>query len=81
MRIELGAEVRCIVSGFTGLATSRVEYFNGCTQYGVKPKVNKKDGKEPDTVYFDEGYLEVIGKGISIKQKNTGGDMTDRPQR
>ena len=78
--IELGKQVKDIVTGFSGIATARVEYLNGCVQYCVKPKMTKKDnGKVPDGYYFDEKQLVVIGNGVSVKKKRTGGAMSDVP--
>lgn len=80
MTIELGQKIRCKVTGFEGIAISRVEYLNGCIQYCIKPKVGK-DGKILDGIYIDEEQLEVIGKGLSIseKEKKPGGTMLDVP--
>lgn len=77
--ITLGQKVKDIVSGFVGIATSRVEYLNGCVQYGVRAKIDK-DGKCPDVQYIDQEQLEVVGKGLTAKPKPTGGDMSDRPR-
>ncbi len=72
--IELGNEVKEIVSGFCGIAVSRIEYLNGCVQFGIRGKVGS-DGKVPDTQYFDDKYLEFVGKGVSVQKKPTGGNM------
>jgi hypothetical protein len=77
--ITLGEKVRDKVSGFVGIATSRVEYLNGCIQYGVRGKVDK-DNKAPEAIYVDQEQLEIVSKGISIKKKATGGDMSDAPK-
>jgi len=77
--IELGEKVKCKVSGFVGIATSRVEYINGCIQYGVTPRVKKGENKKPDAEYIDEGKLVVVGLGINIKKKRDGGVMSDQP--
>lgn len=79
MEFKLGNRVRDIVTGFTGIATSKVEYINGCTQYGIKPPVDK-DGKMPDTNYIDHAQLEFVDDGIVINQNDTGGDMPDAPK-
>jgi hypothetical protein len=71
MKIELGREVKCKVTGFKGIATSRTEYLNGCFRIGVQPRV-EKDGKHPDAMYVDEPQLEytkvktVIGGGSKL---------------
>lgn len=63
----LGQRVRDITTGFEGLATSRVEYLNGCVQYLVKPKCITKDGepmKQPEGSYIDDQSLELVDDGI-----------------
>ena len=51
------------VSGITGIATSRIDYLYGCSQYGIIPPA--VDSKMPESVWLDEGRVEVIGEGIS----------------
>ena len=53
---ELGTKVTDEITGFMGIITARVEYINGCRQYGVVPRVDK-DGKSQDVEYFDEERL------------------------
>ena len=79
MEFKLGSMLKDKVTGMTGIAMARVEYLNGCIQYGIKTKATK-DGKYPDTDYIDVGQLELVGKGISVVSKATGGDMSDRPR-
>lgn len=78
-QIQLGNKVRCTVSGFTGIAISRVEYMNGCVQFGIKPKVGK-DGKLEESIYIDCEQLEVVGPGVKIAPKQSGGPSTDAPK-
>ncbi len=77
--ISLGDTVRDIVTGFTGIATARVEYLNGCKQICIKPKV-AENGKMPDGEYIDMQQAEMVGEGVHITQKTTGGHMTDMPR-
>jgi len=78
--IRLGQQVRDKVSGFTGIATAKVEYLNGCVQYCVKPKIKtKNDNTMPEGQYIDEGQLEIISKGLRTKKTGTGGPMSDVP--
>ncbi len=81
MKIKLGVKVRDKVSGFEGIAGSRVEYMNGCIRYEVIPKVDK-DGKHVDAYYFDEARLEVVkdGKQVKVERKSTGGYQDDPPR-
>jgi len=58
--INLGDEVKEIVSGFSGIATGRTEYIAGCIQILVCPKTLTKDGELKKGKWFDEGLLEVI---------------------
>ncbi len=77
--IALGNEVKDKVTGFTGIATSRIEYLNGCKQICIKPKM-VKDSKMPDGEYIDIQQIEVVGEGVDVAQKPTGGDMMDSPK-
>lgn len=81
-KIKLGTKVIDKVTGFTGIATSRVEYINGCVQYGVTPKVKKDDTTAyPESTYVDEGQLELIKETVNIKKEQTGGVRRDAPKR
>lgn len=73
-KIPLGSTVKDLVTGLEGIATSRIEYLNGCVQYGVHPKVGA-DGKPADPVWVDVGQLRIVNPGISkeIEVKDTGG--------
>lgn len=77
MNIELGSKVKCIVSGFEGIATAEVKYLNGCKQYCVAGK--SKDGKPGENLYIDHSQLEIVGKGVSITPKDTGGPNQYQP--
>jgi len=73
--IQLGDKVKCKVTGFVGVATSRTEFLNGCTQYDVVPKVGK-DNKVPEGVSIDSQSLEVVeSKKAKVIKRSTGGPM------
>lgn len=78
--IKLGNKVRCMVTGFSGIAIARLQYLNGCIQFGVKPPVDKKTGKIEDAQYIDQEQLEVVGAGLYVAPKPTGGSSTDAPK-
>jgi hypothetical protein len=63
-RIRLGQRIRDRVSGLTGIATARLEYLNGCTQYCISPPVDK-DGKRVEGWYVDQQTLELVDNGIA----------------
>jgi len=82
MEIELGSEVKCKVTGFKGIATSRTVHLNGCARIGVQPKIDK-DGKHPDAFWIDEPQLEVL-KRAAVKvppRTNNGGPSMKAPMR
>jgi hypothetical protein len=76
--IKLGQHVRDVVTGFTGIATAKVEYINGCTQFAIQP-ATAADGKYPEPVYLDHQRLEVVGAGPAMPSSDTGGVMRDTP--
>ncbi len=60
-KITLGDTVKCINTGFTGIATAKMEFMNGCIQYEVVPKMGK-DKKYPEGEFIDIQSLEIIKK-------------------
>lgn len=68
--IELGQEAKDKITGFKGILTSRHQYITGCDQYGLTPKADKK-GELGDNLQFDEGRIEITGKGVKIKSVQT----------
>lgn len=78
-KFALGTRLKCRVTGFTGIAVGRIEYINGCIQYGLKPV--STDGKMPDAIYIDQQQLDFVDNGIAVEQRQTGGEMPDAPKR
>lgn len=81
---KLGKEAKDKITGFTGIITGKVIYLFGCNQYGITPKVDKKDCKTGSTEWFDEGRIEIIGKGVipeEVKVKKNGGPNRDCPKK
>ena len=60
--ILLGQKVKDKVTGFEGIAVSRVEYMSGCIQYGVRPRYIEAEmkGTYPAAEYIDEDELEKL---------------------
>ena len=69
MKIKLGYEVKCIVSGFTGIATAKIEYLTGCVQFEVSPMILKSDGDMQSAYWVDESRLKYISKGLKKPKK------------
>ena len=80
--IKLGSKAKDVITGFSGIVVSRVQYITGCDQYCLTPKL--KDGLVVAGEYFDENRLEVTGKGVrkSFTVGNApGGPQRDAPKR
>ncbi len=78
--IELGMKAKDKITGFEGIITGHVKYLYGCDQYCLNSEA--KDGKLSDSGYFDEGRIEVIGRGIlpeEVKGEKNGGENRDCP--
>jgi len=73
MAIELGSGVVDRITGFKGVATSRTIYLSGCARIGVQPLVDK-DGKLPESQFFDEIQLDVIAP--AAKKNGPVGSVT-----
>ena len=78
----LGSELQDKITGFKGIAISRVEYINGCVQYCVKPQQLDEKGAMKDGEYFDVGQLIKVGEGVNkaIVPTPTGGPQRDQPK-
>jgi hypothetical protein len=59
-RFEFGKMLKDVVTNFQGIATARIEFMTGCTQYGLTPP---KKTPEDKTCYFDETRLIELKKG------------------
>jgi len=77
---KLGSRLRCKVTGWQGIAVARLEYLNGCVQFGIKSQELDKDGKIKDTAYIDSQQLEFVDAGISVQPEPTGGPSPDEPK-
>ena len=82
MKIKLGTKVKDKVSGLTGIATSKIEFLNGCKQYYIQPPVDDK-GAPVEGEYVDDQQLENVKdpKPKKIKKSNTGGGVRHYPKR
>ena len=77
----LGQKAKDKVTGFEGIITARATYLFGCDQYGLTPPA--VDGKCPESMFFDEGRIEIIGRGIlpeEVQVEKNGGVQRDCPK-
>lgn len=63
-QIELGHRVRDLISGFTGIATSRAESISGAVRWGIQPKMEEGKSEMPPSLYMDEPLLEYVDDGV-----------------
>lgn len=59
MSVSLGDLARDTISGFQGIVTSKHDYLNGCTRFGLAPQT-LKDGKPIETCIFDQEQVELV---------------------
>lgn len=76
--IKLGDKVKDIVSGLSGIVTSKVEYLNGCIQFGIEPPM--PDGGKLTLHYVDEGQLKKMKGGLNVEPKAEGTKRRGGPQ-
>lgn len=83
-KIKLGEIYTDEVSGFTGTATARFEFANGCVRYQVTAKLSEdqiKEGKKPTEAVFDEEQLVEAGGKRPKPTARHGGDRDVRAPR
>lgn len=68
--VELGSQCRDTITGFTGTATARYEFLNGCVRYQLE-----KAGGDTGVIelVFDEQRLNVIATPESEPVKSDKG--------
>lgn len=55
------------ITNYEGIIIGKINWMFGCAQYGIASQtLNKETGKRPDTEWFDEGRIEIMGKGIEV---------------
>lgn len=66
---NLGFKAKDKVTGFKGVITSLNFDLYGCIQYLLSPATDK-DGKQPDSGWFDVTRLEITNKSPVMEQPN-----------
>ena len=64
-KFELGALVRCKVTGYEGIITGRTEWLHGCVGLAVKSH-GLKGGKPIESVYFDEDAVVLVKTAADV---------------
>ena len=81
MKIALGQKAKDKITGFKGIITGRASYIYGCDQYLIIPKLGKNGVRLAE--WFDEGRIEIIGKGIlpkEVRVEKNGGPNIEAPK-
>lgn len=79
--MNLGDVVRDKISGFSGVATCRLDYLNGCVRWQVTPRT-LHDAKPVEAQYFDDEQLEPVDEpAVTLVRKPTGGDRPNPARR
>ena len=64
--MNLGKIGKDKITGFQGVIIGKATYLFGCNQYAIAPqKWNAETAKRPDTEWFDEGRVEIVGDGVN----------------
>jgi len=58
--IKLGDLVKDLITGYTGIASSRTEYLFGCIHIGITSTGLDKDGIPLGAVFFDEQRVMLV---------------------
>lgn len=75
-KIELGSDVRCKITGYTGMVIGRTEWLYGCRRYTVQAK-ELKDGKPVEPIGGDEDQFEIVTQAPPHEIKSTGGPQRE----
>ena len=62
MKIELGDEAKCKITGFQGIVVETSQHLTGCDRAGLRAPM-KKDGTLGECYAFDVSSLKIIKKG------------------
>lgn len=78
--ICIGHMVKDIVTGFKGIATTKMTSLNGCVFFMVQPKMSKKIRAQPKEVMISSKLLEIIGEGLVDKAIEAASNPTGGPR-
>ena len=81
-KICLGDKVKCKYTGYEGIAVAKTEFINGCIQFSVAQKYDKKNpgGELIQEIGIDEQSLEIINtkfRRVSKEQEIETDEMLD----
>lgn len=68
LRQWLGKKVKCRFTGFSGRVMAFAVHITGCDRLSVQPPTDK-DGKLPDSYWFDVTQLDVVEDEPKVEAK------------
>lgn len=80
-KYKLGLQGKDKITGMTGILVGRCQHLFGCNTYGIAPQT-LNEGKRPETEWFDEGRIQIVGEGIAaeeVRAEKPGCDYRDHP--
>lgn len=85
MKIQLGDRVKDRINGYAGIVTGRLQYINGCVQFGVSREVLDDKGSAAGLEWIDEQRLDVVHAGAytpgEASEATVGGEQSTPPSR
>lgn len=88
-KIRLGDKVKCKYTGFTGIVTAKTIFINGCVQFSITPRWDKKLATEIllTEMSIDENSLIIVDKKLRkptkqeiIKAEETLDELEDEEE-
>jgi hypothetical protein len=85
-RFNLGDRVKDLLTGLTGIVTSRGDHISGCDTYGVQAE-GLKDGLPLELKWFDDPRLELVQASVlkpfvnEREGRDTGADSVPQSTR
>jgi len=67
---KLGNTVRCVMTGYTGIANQKLELLNGTVQLSVQPSMSKDrlmNNVYPDGMNLDVHMLDYVDDGVAAR--------------
>lgn len=73
--VELGDEVKCMITGYQGIVTSHAKCLTGCDRITVRGPM-KKEGTMGEEYWFDIESVEIVKKhkvrAASVQSQQAG---------
>ncbi len=68
-KIHLGDKVKCKYTGYQGIVVAKTKFINGCIQFSVAQKYDKKNPEGTEEMPIDEASLIILDTKLRKKTK------------